>query len=403
MGEADLSRRSGGMVTLPESRPAGNSRTLALSERFRDLRNRLVADPTFRRWASRFFLTRPFARRQAAALFDLTAGFVYSQILAACVRCDLFEWLAGGPLETNTLAARAGLPREAAEQLLRAAAALKLVEPRSGDRYALGPFGAALVANPGVTAMVRHHDMLYRDLADPLRLLSATGSTELGRFWTYAGGRPAATSPAGEGGARRDHAEYTALMAASQAFVTAEILDAYPLRRHRRLLDLGGGDGSFLIAAGQAAPSLELSLFDLPVVAAIARQKIAAAGLFRRARVSAGNFFHDPLPSGADLVTLVRVLHDHDDASAMAILTAVRRAVAPGGTLLVAEPMAGTPGAEPSGDGYFGFYLMAMGQGRPRTAAEIQAMLEATGFRRCRTVATATPLIARIIVAQPAA
>ena len=56
---------------------------------------------------------------------------------------------------------------------------------------------------------------------------------------------------------------------------------------------------------------------------------------------------------------------------ALAILTAIRKAIAPGGTLLIAEPMAGTRGAEASGDAYFGFYLLAMGQGRPRTVDEI--------------------------------
>ena len=66
----------------------------ALRERLGDFRNRKVADPAFRRWASRFPLTRSVARRQARALFDLTAGFVYSQVLAACVRVDLFEMLA---------------------------------------------------------------------------------------------------------------------------------------------------------------------------------------------------------------------------------------------------------------------------------------------------------------------
>lgn len=367
----------------------------ALLERFRDLRNRKVSDPAFRRWAGRFPLTRPIARRQANALFDLTAGFVYSQVLATCVRVDLFEILSAGPADIPSIAALIDLPVEGAERLLKAAAALDLVEQRRGGRYALGPLGAALVGNAGVTAMILHHDILYADLRDPLTLLAGHADAGLRQYWAYAGGEPA-------GGAEpRRHVDYTALMAASQAFVTAEILDAYRLDRHTRLLDVGGGDGSFLIAAGRAAPHLQLSLFDLPPVAAIARQRILAAGLSGRTKVHGGSFLKDSLPAGADLVSLNRVLHDHDDGAALAILKAIRGAIAPDGTLLVAEPMAGTPGAKASGDAYFGFYLLAMGQGRPRTIDEIKLLLSQAGFGAAREIATNTPLIARVVVAWP--
>ena len=157
----------------------------------------------------------------------------------------------------------------------------------------------------------------------------------------------------------------------------------------------------FSIAAGAAAPHLSLSLFELPDVARIARGRLAAAGLAARATVTAGSFLADPLPQGADLVTLNRILHDHDDAEALRLLRAVRRAIAPDGVLLVAEPMAGTPGARASGDAYFGFYLLAMGQGRPRTLSEIVAMLDEAGFDRATVHPTHTPLIARLVSARP--
>jgi len=366
----------------------------ALRERLGDFRNRKVADPAFRRWASRFPLTRSVARRQAKALFDLTAGFVYSQVLAACVRVGLFEMLAPGPLDLAAIASRIDLSEGATDRLLKAASALGLVVARRGDRYALGPLGAALVGNPGVEAMILHHDILYHDLQDPLALLAGKSASDLKSYWAYAGGgSPGPVTP-------RRHADYTRLMSASQAFVTDEILDAYSFKRHRRLLDVGGGDATFLVAAGQSATHLELALFDLPPVASIARHRLLAAGLAGRAKVHAGSFLDDPLPTGADVVTLIRVLHDHDDAPALAILSAIRQAIAPGGTLLIAEPMAGTPGAEASGDTYFGFYLLAMGQGRPRTADDIGTLLKRAGFSAHREIATGTPLIARIVTAR---
>ena len=96
------------------------------------------------------------------------------------------------------------------------------------------------------------------------------------------------------------------------------------------------------------------------------RQKCVLA----RVEVLAGSFRDPPPPGVADLVTLIRVLHDHDDAMARAALRTAFQALTPGGTLLVAEPMADTPGAEAIGEAYFGFYLWAMGSGRARRRAE---------------------------------
>ncbi len=109
---------------------------------------------------------------------------------------------------------------------------------------------------------------------------------------------------------------YTKLMAASQAMVAREVVAGFPFRRYRRLLDVGGGDGSFLEAVAAAAPDLDLELFDLPAVAAEAAARFAKAGLATRATALGGDFRHDVLPPGADLVSLVRVLHDHDDDDA---------------------------------------------------------------------------------------
>jgi demethylspheroidene O-methyltransferase len=181
--------------------------------------------------------------------------------------------------------------------------------------------------------------------------------------------------------------------------VSGEILDAYDLRRHRCLLDVGGGDGSFLCAAAARAPKLELTLFDLPAVAARAESRFAANGLGGRARAVGGDFARDSLPTGADVISLVRVVHDHDDAMVTKILAATRAALPTGGTLLLAEPMAGTSGAEAMGDAYFGLYLLAMGSGRARTPAVLTEFLHAAGFARVRQAATHTPLLTGLLVA----
>lgn len=380
-------------VSLPPAQPAalppGN-----WSDRWQDWRNRLLASPIFQRRAASFTLTRPVARRRARDLFDLVAGFVYSQVLLACVRLRLFDILAESPGTAPELARRMGLPEAGATRLLDAAVSLRLVQRRSHGRYGLGVLGAPMAGNSALAAMVEHHTELYADLADPVALLRGNaGSARLSAYWPYAGEQPPGVLQAGQVDA------YSALMSASQPLVAGEILDAWPVARHRCLLDIGGGEGRFLIQAAERAPDLRLMLFDLPAVAERAKGRLAQAGLLGRARASGGDFLKDPLPKGADLATLVRVVHDHDDERVLTLLRAVHAALEPAGTLLIAEPMAGTTGAEPMGDAYFGIYLWAMGRGQPRTREQLTALLHAAGFTGVRQIATRMPLQASILVA----
>ena len=360
--------------------------------RWQALRDRLLTDPRIRRRALAFAPTRWIARRRARALFDIVAGFVYSQTLLACVQLRLFDRLAAGPDTVDVLAERCGLAPERLQRLLDAAVALTLLERRGPGRYGLGPLGAAMVDNPALDAMVEHHAALYADLRDPLALLQGRAGA-LAAYWPYDGDAPQ-TLPDGR------VADYSALMSASQPLVADEILDAYPVQDHRRLLDVGGGEGLFLAAAAARAPALQLMLFDLPPVAQRAQARLDGLGLGPRVRTFGGNFLRDALPRGADLISLVRVIHDQDDDDAQDLLRAAHDALPPGGVLLLAEPMAGTAGAETMGDAYFGLYLLAMGQGRPRSAAELAQRLRAAGFALVQQRPTRLPLQTGLLIAR---
>ncbi|MBV6658668.1 MAG: methyltransferase [Devosiaceae bacterium] len=371
------------------------SLTLSLRDRWFDWRDQLLQKPGFIQWASRFVLTRPVARKRTRELFDLAAGFVYTQILTACVRLELFEHLRAGPKTPEVLSQALDLPLNSAHTLLRAAVALELVEDRGEGRYGLAELGAALLANPGVVAMIRHHAVLYKDLQDPVALLrDRHKATALSAYWAYA----QAEQPDGLAGDQVD--DYSALMASSQDFICAEVLDAYPLSRHEHLLDVGGGEGRFVQAALERSPTLGATVFDLPAVAQRATARLGASGFGQRASGVGGDFFADSLPQGADIVSFIRVLHDHDDDKALALLRQARAALPVGGTVLIGEPMAQTPGAEKAGDAYFGFYLMAMRSGRPRSAAELGGFLGQAGFGSVREHATATPLLTRVLTAR---
>ena len=361
----------------------------ALRAALRGWAARKAADPAFQAWAVRFPPTRLIANRRAARLFDLVAGFVHSQVLLACVELDLFRRLSAGPRTASALAAEAGLSEPAMARLAHAAAALDLLRPE-GDGYALGPLGAALLGAPGVEEMVRHHPMLYRDLEDPVALLRAPrGETELARFWSYVSGADPAAPEAGA---------YSRLMAASQAMVAAETLAVAPLADVRVLMDVGGGEGAFAEAALARHPGLHAQVVDLPEVAARAATRLAASPFADRARAIGGSF-RDPLPDGADAISLVRVLYDHDDATVRMILAGALAALPPGGRLILSEPMSGGRRPTRSGDVYFALYTAAMTSGTPRAPARHKELLREAGFAQPRLLRARQPFVTRVIVA----
>lgn len=360
-----------------------------ISAPFAAWRNRVLANPRFQDWASRSVFTRGQANTYAGRMLDLAVGFAYARTLLACVQFDLFERLRAGPQSTAALAEICAVAPARMLVLAKAAAALDLIEPAGGDRWRLAALGASLLGNPGVAAMIAHHSLLYEDLRDPAALIRGdVESPQVQRFWPYgAGADPQAA------------AQYSALMAATQTMIARQIVAAFPIKRHRRLIDIGGGEGAFVIHALRAAPELRATLVDLPAVAVRALAAFSAAGLAARADAFAVTAPGDRLPVGGDLHCFVRVLHDHDDAAVARLLAASRAAMAPGGQILIAEPMADTPGARPMGHAYFGLYLLAMGQGRPRTRAELSKLLRAACFTRVREHRAPQPALVRLLSA----
>jgi demethylspheroidene O-methyltransferase len=384
-----------------------------------------LSSPASYRWALGNPLGRWIMRRRAQQLFDLMAGFVHSQVLLACVRLGWFETLLKQPRTLAELQGPSGLPADSLQRLLHSAVSLGLLELR-GQRYGLGPLGVPVASHAGLRAMIEHNALLNADLVDPLKLLEHPERSGMHAYWPYPTGgaqepaplraplpgaaRAESTDLTGHNVTERDFsqsrpdaaqlARYSELMARSQRFLIEELLAAYDFGRHRVVLDVGGGQGGWVMALARHAPSLELMLFDLPGVAELARERVQQAGLGARISCHGGSFRDDPLPAGADLITLLRVAHDHADEAVLDLLRAIYQALPVGGHLLLAEPMA-EPGGQPSrSDAYFHFYLLAMGRGRLRTAAELSELIGRAGFADVRAIANPVPLHGSLLLAR---
>ena len=367
---------------------------MGVRDRWRALRNRLIGDPRFQAFAAAFPLTRPIARARSKALFDLIAGFTYSQTLTACLELGLFERLASGPASLELLAGDLGFASHRLERLLKAASALDLLEVNESGAYGLGIHGAALRGNPWIAGFIRHHPLLYKDLLDPVGVVRGGSDTALSRYWAYAG------SGEGKPAQREEVTAYTDLMAASQAAVAREILALHDFSDCRHLIDIGGSKGAFIAAAAKRHRSLHFTLCDLPAVADLAAENLNKQGILNRVRIAPCSFLTDALPTGADVATLIRVLHDHDDAAARTILAAAFACLPECGRLVIAEPMSGSRDTAPIMDAYFGAYFAAMGQGKTRTAEEIAGLARDVGFHTITAPKTRMPLITSVMIAR---
>ncbi len=356
--------------------------------------DRWMTSPSFYRWAISNPLTRWITRRRAAQLFEVMAGFVHSQVLLACVRLNLFEMLRDQPRTLEQLAQHARMSAPAMQRLLQSAVAIRLIERRGESSYGLGALGAPVAADPGLRLMIEHNAVLFDDMRDPLALLRDEMQPHMQAYWPYMNG----DNP--QGWEAEKVARYSELMSASQRFVIEELLASYDFSMHRQVLDIGGGKGGWVLSLAQKVPSLKLHLMDLPPVAALAAERMAKAGVSDRVTVHGGSFISNALPTGIDLVTLVRVAHDHPDAVVKALLTKIYQMLPSGGRLLLAEPMAQPPGEQPVGDAYFHFYLLAMGSGRLRSPQELRHLMLDAGFDTVEPISNPMPLHTRLLLGQ---
>lgn len=388
------------MKTLDLAQGAVDSdRKTPWRDRVHALVDRWMTSAAMYRWSTSNLLARMVTRRRARQVFDLMAGFVYSQVLLACVRLRVLEWVAERPRTLDELAQLCNVPAAGLQRLLNSALALRLLEPRGQGRYGLGALGAPVAGHAGIRAMIEHHAVLYQDMQDPVALLrDQLPQGQMAQYWPYAleDGRGA------EAHVWQDDkiARYSDLMSSSQPFVVDEIFSTYSFDAHRCVLDVGGGQGTFTARLAKHALHLQLKMFDLPQVAALARTNFARLGLADRATAFDGSFLTDPLPRGADLITLIRIAHDHPDADIKTLLRAIYAALDEGGTLLLAEPMAQEPGDSPQGDAYFHFYLLAMGSGRLRSARELMGLMSDAGFTEMQLLPNPMPLQTQILSAK---
>jgi len=157
----------------------------------------------------------------------------------------------------------------------------------------------------------------------------------------------------------------------------------------RRVVDVGGSQGTLLAYLLQTAPGATGVLLDRPEALAGAPKVLSEAGVVDRAELVAGNFFAG-VPEG-DVHLLSNILHDWDDRIGGAILRSCHRGGEPGGRLLVFTFLL-TESADPPHPQLMDLLMMTVEGGRERTLPETCALVESQGYEFIRDVPLAGPM-----------
>jgi predicted O-methyltransferase YrrM len=320
-------------------------------------------------------------------LLRLLDGYLTTQLVYLAVRLGIADALAGGPRTAAELAAAAGVPAGRLVRVLRGLAAEEVLDELPDGRFALTATGDCLRSDApgsmGGAALVRGE--LYGAAAGGLLTALRTGGTAFEqvhgqRFFPYLEAHP------------EQQATFAASMAGRSDREAADIVAAYDFGGIGHLVDVGGGLGVLVTAILRATPGLTATLVDRPALVGPARDRIAAAGLADRCTVVGGDFFAE-VPGGAEAYVLSRILHDWDDDEAGAILATCRKAVPPGGRLLVAEALLpGRARDQPAAIRMDLTMLTLFGAARERTEAEYRALLAGAGFPVTAVIPTASPV-----------
>jgi SAM-dependent methyltransferase len=301
-----------------------------------------------------------------APIMELASGFMAAKHLFAANSLGLFEAIERGADTPAALAAQLGVP----ERSVRISA-------------------DAMVA----VGMLACEDGRYRNSAAASAFLAGCSPVDLRpflRFWDqisyplWAGLETALRTREGHPGEL--NAEQTEVFAAGVEAITAGAANAlaniYEFTAHRRLLDLGGGTGSFLVPILAAAPALEATLVELPETATIARARLSRSAFADRVQVIDADTLTDPLPAGHDAVLVANFIHLFSPETNQRFLTNLAHAVDPGARLLLVDFWTDpTHTSPPIAALLAGEFLLVSGEGDVYNQEDLDAILTQTGWR----------------------
>ena len=322
-----------------------------------------------------------------AELLKLTGSYWASCTLHAAVKLDLFTPLTGRPLTAAELAGQSGLSVRGLAMLLDALTSLELVS-KEEHRYTATPFAAEFLnrSAPGYLGhIILHHHHLVESWA---RLDEAVRN-----------GGPVRRRVSHE--AEEEERESFLMGMFNLAMLLApKVAAQVDLSNRRRLLDLGGGPGTYAIHFCRQNPRLQAVIFDLPTTRPFAEQTLARFDMTSRITFTPGDFSSDQIPGTFDVVWLSHVLHSEGEQECAALLAKAVAALEPGGLMLVQEFILQADRAGPLFPALFSLnMLLGTPQGKAYSEPELTDLLQSAGLKAVERLPVELPNGAAVMAA----
>jgi SAM-dependent methyltransferase len=311
-------------------------------------------------------------------ILDISGSYWRTCALHAAVELDLFTAIGATPLTVEELADRTQASRDGIERLLNALAAMGLVEKKDG-RCACPPSIQRLLAKDSpdyIGHIILHHHHLMESWA---RLDESVRSGRAIRDRSSVG--------------REEWRESFLMGMFNLAMAIApRMAEAIDLSGRRRLLDLGGGPGTYAIHFCLKNPALAAAVFDLPTTRPFAEKTISRFQLNRRIDFSAGDYHSDGIPGRYDVAWLSHILHAEGPEACRNIIQKTVSALEPGGMIIIHEFILNDTLDGPLFPALFSLnMLLGTESGRSYSEAQLSAMLAAAGVRDIRRIPVQTP------------
>ncbi len=324
------------------------------------------------------------------ALLEAVAAFMGSRAILTASELDLFTFVHRTPATARAAAEALGLDPRATERLLDCLASLGLLE-KADQTYRTTGMGVFFSSDHPQTVlpMALHMNRQWRLWSDLTQAVRQGGRKDPAAGADFQG---------------EDQKNFIAAMHVAGRALAREIASSYDASRFERLLDIGGASGSYTIAFLERNPQLKAVLFDLPQVIPLAEERIREEGFLDRVELVAGDFYQDELPGGCDLALLSAIIHQNGPEENDALYRKIRRALRPGGTLLIRDYIMDPSRTKPTGGALFALnMLVSTRRGDTYTLEEVRGSLERAGFRDVRQIRSGERMDALVEARTPAA
>ncbi|MFZ6004343.1 MAG: methyltransferase [Actinomycetota bacterium] len=301
----------------------------------------------------------------------LAIGGWAAQSLFAANELGLFDLLARkGPLDAAAVAGELGTDVDSTRRLLGALTAIDLLKHVDGDRFE-NTYGTNEFLVPGKAESMTTWVSLIGQWNQTFAKLPESVRT----------GEPAEV-PEEHLGQSDDYTRRFIIGMHDYAVgFGRELARHLDLSGSRRLLDIGGGPGTYSVLLAEANPDLRCTVFDLPEVVAIAREVIAEHGLSDRIDTASGDYHTDQPPGGYDTALVSNTLHQEDDDTCVSVLRKAHDALEPGGMCVVHAMFLNEEGDGPLWPALHNLLMLLVYRGgRAYSVGQTEAQLIAAGF-----------------------